>query len=262
MTRRVGKDRKFYDSHSEVKYKEGNEEKSLGWYFDSSGVYGKNNEYTAVIDFYDATAKQSVGFKAIISGFSDALSNPVEVHPADADTNGTLQIEYRIVKNSNRTISLSFEVHSASPREAEENLKRISRLGLMTSREKLSDPDNKKVHLKFSNLIDKDKGSSVPYAWNNSGLEGFIETLTYDFGGDNFGFIDAGKTIKNLPAILPKKINVQLTFTVDIGAGSVKESSLYGVKPLTDSMEAQGKISTKVENNLGYKKSQVDNILG
>jgi len=277
---RVGKDRKFYDSHSEVRYKKDQTDKSLGWYFDTAGVYGKNNEHAAVIDFFDPGSKsgaspRSVGFKAIITSFSENYSAETVVgnkSVLDDDGNKTDAVVKFYEKGPvSRNITLSWDVYSAHEKEAEENIKRINTLSSMVSRfSNTNDSDYGKIRMRFANMIDQPGGSRNVYAWagkkSSNGLEGMITSLSYDFSSTDLGFIKAGTARCRHTQILPQKISVTVSFLVQLNNKDLRKptanTGAYGKGIISDLTPAPEKPSAEgiKKSNLTLSKARLGEI--
>ena len=193
-----------------------------GTFFDPSDLAKNKKRHT--IEFYHVATKRSVSFKAYVTDFSDDYTSnwsPEEVY-------GRMD-PIQTFSNTQRTISLSWEVVAGSEQEAVDNLKKCSELQRMlyptyvgTS---LAAPPL--IKLKFVNLVqDSSKTSSLGGgSAATSGLT--VSTNTYSWKPDfEHGVFDIG-----IGTVYPQLINLTASFTAlhshQMGLG-INENSSYG----------------------------------
>ena len=267
-----GQDRKFYDSHGEVVLKRDKPENDFkGYYIDPAGAYGAY--HNAVIDFYHVATKKSIAFKSIITSLSDSYSTSLETE----EYVNNIENVYKY-KGTERKISLSWEIVASSKKEAEGNLSRITDLANFTYPKKAGNAVKPPiVRMKFLNLIGT---SNTPDYADDSGLFGYIESLTYDLNSTELGFYKLEKEAQDDSSapnskgtrIAPKKITAQINFTIIhqetpgyTGDDKFKpEKYPYGVgthlKGASDLTELTEEALKK--SNLGKTKADIKNILG
>ncbi len=210
------------------------------------------NQRDQVISFQNIRNKESVFFKAFITGFSDTYSpnfNPVEVF---GRTDAIQQY-----KGTSRNISLNFKVPAASESEAFENLGRAGKLIQMlypsyaSVSNALTLSEAPLVRLKVMNLLSKDHenapGSSETFpqfyskykstADPNKGILGAITSCTV-----NHNIEQEGGFAKENNTILPKLIDINISFT-PIHEETIGFTSLYG-----NDGEATGKIGNNTRS--------------
>jgi len=260
-----GQDRKFYDSHGKVVLKRDKPENDFeGYYIDPAGAYGAY--HNAVIDFYHVATKKSIAFKSIITSLSDSYSTSLE---AEEYVNNIEKV-YKY-KGTERKINLSWEIIASSEKEAEGNLRRITDLANFTYPKKaVNAVEPPIVRMKFLNLIGT---SNTPDYADDSGLFGYIESLTYDLNSTELGFYKLkSESSEKGTKIAPKKITAQINFTIIhqetpgyTGDDKFKpEKYPYGVgthlKGASDLTELTEEALKK--SNLGKTKADIKNILG
>ena len=186
-----------------------------------------SNHY--MLDFYHVASKNSVNFMAFLNDYNetyDVNTSPVSVY-GRADPIQT----YR---DTNRSISVSWNILARSEREAIENVNRLATLikflypaykpiehvGEEKAGEKEPTPQNyfssattlskpPLVRVKYANIISNNITAQSPRA-AQSGLLGFITSLNHSYDIDSGGFDIAGEN--GSPYILPKNISVTITF--------------------------------------------------
>ena len=259
-----GQDRKFYDSHGKVVLKRDKSENDFeGYYIDPAGAYGAY--HNAVIDFYHVATKKSIAFKSIITSLSDSYSTSLE---AEEYVNNIEKV-YKY-KGTERKINLSWEIIASSEKEAEGNLRRITDLANFTYPKKAGNAvEPPIVRMKFLNLIGT---SNTPDYADDSGLFGYIESLTYDLNSTEVGFYKLkNESSEKGTKIAPKKITAQINFTIIhqetpgyVGKDFRPTDQPYGVgshlkaeSDLTDLTKEALK-----KSNLGKTKADIKNILG
>ena len=267
-----GQDRKFYDSHGEVVLKRDKPENDFkGYYIDPAGAYGAY--HNAVIDFYHVATKKSIAFKSIITSLSDSYSTSLETE----EYVNNIENVYKY-KGTERKISLSWEIVASSKKEAEGNLSRITDLANFTYPKKVGNAIKPPiVRMKFLNLIGT---SNTPDYADDSGLFGYIESLTYDLNSTELGFYKLEKETQDDSSapnnkgtvIAPKKITAQINFTIIhqktpgyTGNNQFEPNKQpYGVgthlKDESDLTNLTEKALKK--SNLGKTKADIKNILG
>ncbi len=182
-----------------------------------------------MLDFYHVASKNSVNFMAFLNDYNetyDVNTTPVSVY-GRADPIHT----YR---DTNRSISVSWNILARSEREAIENVNRLATLikflypaykpiehkndskdetteakalNYFSSATTLSKPPL--IRLKYANIISNSITAQSPRA-AQSGLLGFITSLNHSYDIDSGGFDMAGEN--GSPFILPKNISVTITF--------------------------------------------------
>jgi len=182
-----------------------------------------------MLDFYHVASKNSVNFMAFLNDYNetyDVNTTPVSVY-GRADPIHT----YR---DTNRSISVSWNVLARSEREAIENVNRLATLikflypaykpiehkndskdetteakalNYFSSATTLSKPPL--IRVKYANIISNSITAQSPRA-AQSGLLGFITSLNHSFDIESGGFDIAGEN--GSPYILPKNISVTITF--------------------------------------------------
>lgn len=264
-----GQDRKFYDSHGEVVLKRDKPENDFkGYYIDPAGAYGAY--HNAVIDFYHVATKKSIAFKSIITSLSDSYSTSLE---AEEYVNNIEKV-YKY-KGTERKISLSWEIVASSKKEAEGNLRRITDLANFTYPKKAGNAVNPPiVRMKFLNLIGT---SNTPDYADNSGLFGYIDSLTYDLNSTELGFYkidkDGSDTLDNKGTVIaPKKITAQINFTIIhqetpgyTGRNKFKPPlQPYGVPTHSKGESDLTKLTEEAlkKSNLGKTTADINKILG
>ncbi len=187
--------------------------KHAGTYLDPSDVKALTQQ--AVIDFYHESTKNSIAFKAFITGYSDSYQINYAAEPAE-----NLKLLYGgqldKPKTTTRTITLSWKTVAASQAEAEENMRRVSELtqmlysSLSKSTEKSSgDGKAGEVKVRFAQwLVNPSKvdpespGQFAPA--DSTGLDCRMSTMSYEPDLEQGSF--DGPT-----GIFPKVININCT---------------------------------------------------
>jgi len=258
------RDRKFYDSHGEVVLKRDKPENDFkGYYIDPAGAYGAY--HNAVIDFYHVATKKSIAFKSIITSLSDSYNTSLE---AEEYVNNIENV-YKY-KGTERKISLSWEIIASSEKEARGNLQRITDLANFTYPKKEGHAVKPPiVRMKFLNLI---ASNNVADYASESGLFGYIESLTYDLNSTEVGFYKLDGDSDKGTRIAPKKITAQINFTIIhqktpgyAGAGPQFEPKKYpygvGTYKVANNLTELTEEALK-KSNLGKTKADIDKMLG
>ena len=182
-----------------------------------------------MLDFYHVASKNSVNFMAFLSDYTetyDVNTTPVNVY-GRADPIQT----YR---DTNRSISVSWNVLARSTNEAIENVNRLATLikflypaykpiehvGVQKEGEEEPTPQNyfssattlskpPLVRVKYANIISNNITAQSSRA-AQSGLLGYITSLNHSYDIDSGGFDVAGEN--GAPFILPKNMTVTITF--------------------------------------------------
>lgn len=171
------------------------------------------NDKRLIIDIFHIPTKTSVQFKAFVTSYQDKFEseyNSEEVY-------GRMD-PIQTFKGTKRTISLGWEVISASEEEAVTNLERCTTLfsmlyptysetGASVATTIAAGPI---FRLKFANLIqDVASGASGASSAESNGLVGTIGGFTYEPDFDS-GFFDAG-----IGTLYPQTIKLSCDYTVN-----------------------------------------------
>jgi len=183
------------------------------------------------LDFYHVASKNSVNFMAFLNDYNETY----DVNTTSVSAYGRAD-PIHTYRDTNRSISISWNILARSEKEAIENVNRLATLikflypaykpipheGLdhdddesteaipqsyFSSATTLSKPPL--VRVKYANIISNNITAQSPRA-AQSGLLGFITSLNHSFDIDSGGFDVAGEN--GSPYILPKNITVTATF--------------------------------------------------
>ena len=189
---RGGKDRQFL-----VTSEEG--------YVDAEGVLARGKEL--FIDFYHTPTKNSIAFKAFITDYSETYEGNWGVQ----DSYGRID-PFAQYKNTQRRISLGWDVVAASEQEAKDNMVRCQELIQMMYPGFKKDADGQFIdneaptfRVKFANWIKDSK--SISHVADTGGLSCYITNLQFNPDLEQGSFDTPGgvypKVIKLSCAIVP-----------------------------------------------------------
>lgn len=185
-----------------------------------------SNHY--MLDFYHVASKNSVNFMAFLNDYNETY----DVNTSAVNVYGRAD-PIQTYRDTNRAISVSWNILARSTNEAIENVNRLATLikflypaykpiehvGLekegeepkpqnyFSSATTLSKPPL--IRLKYANIISNNITAQSPRA-AQSGLLGYITSLNHSYDMESGGFDVAGEN--GSPFILPKNISVTITF--------------------------------------------------
>ena len=185
-----------------------------------------SNHY--MLDFYHVASKNSVNFMAFIKDYNETY----DVNTTAVSVYGRAD-PIHTYRDTNRSISVSWNILARSGKEAIENVNRLATLikflypaykpiehvdlrkegeepkpqNYFSSATTLSKPPL--IRLKYANIISNNITAQQPRA-AQSGLLGYITSLNHSYDMESGGFDIAGEN--GSPYILPKNISVNISF--------------------------------------------------
>ena len=182
-----------------------------------------------MLDFYHVASKNSVNFMAFLNDYNE----PYDVNTTPVNVYGRAD-PIQTYRDTNRSISVSWNILARSTNEAIENVNRLATLikflypaykpiehvGVQKEGEEEPTPQNyfssattlskpPLVRVKYANIISNNITTQSSRA-AQSGLLGYITSLNHSYDIDSGGFDVAGEN--GAPFILPKNMTVTITF--------------------------------------------------